>query len=142
MTIRIHDSLTNGPRELAPREPGKVGIYVCGPTVYGRIHVGNARPYVVFALLRRFLQHEGYEVVLVENVTDINDKIYVAARDRGVPSDQLAREMTDHYRADTNRLGLERPDHEPLASETVAVSGMAAPPATRSVPSVMVVAPV
>ena len=117
--IRLHDSLTNGVRELDPRDPGKVGIYVCGPTVYSRIHVGNARPYVVFALFRRFLRHEGYEVTLVENVTDINDKIYVAARERGVPSDQLAREMTGHYRADTDRLGLERPDSEPLATETV-----------------------
>jgi cysteinyl-tRNA synthetase len=117
--IKIQDSLSNGVRELEPREPGKVGLYVCGPTVYSRIHVGNARPYVVFALFKRFLQHEGYEVTLVENVTDINDKIYVAARERGVPSDELAREMTEHYRADTDRLGLGRPDREPLASETV-----------------------
>jgi cysteinyl-tRNA synthetase len=119
MSIRVHDSLTNTQRELEPREPGKVGIYVCGPTVYSRIHVGNARPYVVFALFRRFLRHEGYDVTLVENVTDINDKIYVAARERGMPSHELAREMTEHYRADTGRLDLERPDHEPLASETV-----------------------
>jgi cysteinyl-tRNA synthetase len=117
--IRIHDSLTNSLRELEPREPGKVGIYACGPTVYARIHVGNARPYVVFALLRRFLGHEGYDVTLVENVTDINDKIYVAARERGVSSEELAREMTEHYRADTERLELERPDSEPLASETI-----------------------
>ena len=77
--VRIHDSLTNEVRALEPRDPGKVGIYACGPTVYGRIHVGNARPYVVFALLKRFLEHEGYDVTLVENITDINDKIY----DRG-----------------------------------------------------------
>jgi cysteinyl-tRNA synthetase len=117
--VRFQDTLTKTLRELEPREPGKVGIYVCGPTVYSRIHVGNARPYVVFALFKRFLRHEGNDVTLVENVTDINDKIYVAARERGVPSDQIAREMTDLYRADTDRLRLERPDHEPLASETV-----------------------
>ena len=117
--IKIHDSLTNSLRELKPRDPGKVGIYACGPTVYSRIHVGNARPYVVFALLRRLLRHVGYEVTLVENVTDINDKIYIAARDRGVPSEELAREMTANYRADTERLELERPDSEPLASETI-----------------------
>ena len=70
--------------QLEPREPGKVGIYACGPTVYGRIHVGNARPYVVFALLKRFLEHEGYDVTLVENITDVNDKIYDAARAAGV----------------------------------------------------------
>ena len=92
--IRLHDSLTKGVRDLEPRERGKVGIYACGPTVYSRIHVGNARPYVVFALFRRFLRHEGYDVTLVENVTDINDKIYVAARAQGIPSAELAREMT------------------------------------------------
>ena len=60
-----------------------MGIYACGPTVYGRIHVGNARPYVVFSLLKRFLEHEGYDVTLVANVTDVNDKIYDAARAAG-----------------------------------------------------------
>ena len=104
---------------LEPRDPGKVGIYACGPTVYSRIHVGNARPYVVFSLLKRFLEHEGLEAVLVANVTDINDKIYTAARAAGVASEELAREMTAHYIADTERLGLGRPDHEPLASEYV-----------------------
>ena len=73
----------------------------------------------MFALLKRFLEHEGYDVTLVENITDINDKIYVAAREQGVPSEELAREMTAAYRADTDRLGLGRPDHEPLASETI-----------------------
>ena len=73
----------------------------------------------MFALLKRFLEHEGYDVTLVENITDINDKIYVAAREAGVPSDRLAREMTDAYRADTDRLELGRPDREPLASETL-----------------------
>src|SRR4051812_10228350 len=119
MAVRIHDSLTNGLRELAPRDPRKVGIYVCGPTVYSRIHVGNARPYVMFALFRRFLEHEGYDVTLVENVTDINDKIYAAARAQGVESEELAREMRARYRADTDRLELGRPDREPLASETI-----------------------
>jgi cysteinyl-tRNA synthetase len=117
--IQIQDTLSGDLRELVPREPGRVGIYVCGPTVYGRIHVGNARPYVMFALYKRFLEHEGYDVTLVENVTDINDKIYVAAREQGVASEALAREMTELYRADTDRLGLGRPDSEPLASETL-----------------------
>ena len=117
--VRIHDSLSGGLAELEPREPPKVGIYACGPTVYGRIHVGNARPFVVFALFARFLQHEGYDVTLVENVTDVNDKIYEAARAAGVPSEQLAREMTDLYVRDTDALGIGRPDHEPKASETI-----------------------
>jgi cysteinyl-tRNA synthetase len=117
--IRLHDTLSGQLKPLRPRPGRPVGIYACGPTVYGRVHVGNARPYVVFSLLARFLEHEGLETELVMNVTDVNDKIYDAARVAGVPSDRLAREMTDHYVADTDRLGLGRPDHEPLASETM-----------------------
>ena len=117
--IRLHDTRTGQVRPLETREPGRVGIYACGPTVYGPIHVGNARPFVVFSLLKRFLEHEGYTVTLVINVTDVNDKIYAAARQAGVPSDELAREMTDAYFADTDGLGLGRPDHEPRASETI-----------------------
>ena len=117
--IRLHDTRTGAPRELEPREPGRIGIYACGPTVYNRIHIGNARPFVVFSLLKRFLEHEGYAVDLVVNVTDVNDKIYDAAKPLGVPSADLAREMTAAYVRDTDRLGLGRPDHEPLASETI-----------------------
>ncbi len=117
--IRLHDTLSGSVKALEPREPGRVGIYACGPTVYGRVHVGNARPFVVFALLKRFLEREGYEVTLVENVTDVNDKIYDAARAAGVPSQELAAEMTAQYEQDTDRLGLGRPDHEPRAAESV-----------------------
>jgi cysteinyl-tRNA synthetase len=118
-TVRIHDTLSGTTRELEPREPGRVGIYACGPTVYARVHVGNARPFVVFALLKRFLEQEGLHVTLVENVTDVNDKIYEAARAAGVASAELAREMTLAYEQDTERLGLGRPDHEPRAAETI-----------------------
>jgi len=117
--IVLHDTRTGGLQPLEPRDPGRVGIYACGPTVYGRIHVGNARPFVVFSLLKRFLAHEGYAVTFVANVTDVNDKIYDAARAGGVPSERLAREMTAAYVADTDALGLGRPDAEPLASETI-----------------------
>ena len=118
-TIRLHDTLSGTVKPLEPREPDKVGIYACGPTVYARVHVGNARPFVLFALLKRFLEHEGYEVTLVENITDVNDKIYDAARAQGRPSDELAREMTERYVEDTDRLGLGRPDHEPRAAATI-----------------------
>ena len=117
--IRLYDTKTREVRPLEPREPGKVGIYACGPTVYARVHVGNARPFVVFSQLKRFLEHEGLEATLVANITDINDKIYDAAHAADRPSAELAREMTVHYVHDTGRLGLGRPDHEPLASESV-----------------------
>jgi cysteinyl-tRNA synthetase len=117
--ILLQDTRTGALRPLEPRRDAEVGIYACGPTVYGRIHVGNARPFVVFLLLKRFLEHEGYRVTLVTNVTDVNDKIYAAAAAQGVPSAQLAGEMTEAYFADTDRLGLGRPDSEPLASESM-----------------------
>ncbi len=103
----------------APDRQRPIGIYACGPTVYSRIHIGNARPFVVFSLLKRFLEREGYAVDLVINVTDVNDKIYDAAGALGRDSAELAAEMTAAYRADTDALGLGRPDHEPLASETI-----------------------
>jgi cysteinyl-tRNA synthetase len=115
--IRLHDTRSDELIALRPRDPGRVGIYACGPTVYSRIHIGNARPYVVFMLLERFLEHEGYDTTLVVNVTDVNDKIYDAARAQARPSAELAAEMTEHYRVDTDALALGRPDHEPLASE-------------------------
>jgi cysteinyl-tRNA synthetase len=117
--LRIHDTLSS---EVVPVEPGdgkRIGIYACGPTVYGRIHVGNARPYIVFSLLKRFLEHEGYDASLVVNITDVNDKIYDAAREREVPSEELAREMTAGYVEDTDRLELGRPDEEPKATESI-----------------------
>jgi cysteinyl-tRNA synthetase len=117
--MRIQDTLSGRERELEVRD-GQAGIYACGPTVYGRIHIGNARPYVIFTLLKRFLEHQGVDAKLVINVTDINDKIYDAASEAGEPSAEYAKEMTAAYIADTDALGLGRPDSEPLASETIA----------------------
>jgi cysteinyl-tRNA synthetase len=118
-TIRLHDTRSGELRELTPGPDGRVGIYACGPTVYARIHVGNARPFVVNSLLKRFLEHEGHPVRLVINITDVNDKIYDAARASDVPSADLAADMAAAYIADTDGLGLGRPDSEPLASETI-----------------------
>ncbi|HJS95531.1 MAG TPA: cysteine--tRNA ligase [Solirubrobacteraceae bacterium] len=119
-TISLHDTRTGQVLPVQPRPGNRVGIYACGPTVYGRIHVGNARPYVVFSLLKRLFVHEGYNVTFVTNITDVNDKIYAAAQTAGVGSEQLAGDMIDSYVADTDRLDLGRPDHEPLASATIA----------------------
>jgi cysteinyl-tRNA synthetase len=116
--VRIRDTLSGEPRVLDPS--GEVGIYACGPTVYSRIHIGNARPFVVFSLFARFLRSEGYRPRLVVNVTDVNDKIYVAAEVAGEPSAEFAARMTRAYIEDTGRLGLGRPDAEPLATETIA----------------------
>ena len=115
--VRIRDTLSGAVQTLDPDH--EVGIYACGPTVYSRIHIGNARPFVVFSLFARFLRSEGYKARLVVNVTDINDKIYTAAREAGEGSAEFAAEMTAAYVEDTDRLGLGRPDAEPKATETV-----------------------
>jgi cysteinyl-tRNA synthetase len=119
MTVRLHSTLTKRREELVPGPDGTVRIYVCGPTVYGRIHIGNARPFVVFSVLKRFLARSGVRVKLVSNLTDVNDKIYDAARAEGVPSSELAARYSDAYIADTDRLGLGRPDAEPRVTESV-----------------------
>ncbi|HEX2111706.1 MAG TPA: cysteine--tRNA ligase [Gaiellaceae bacterium] len=117
--MQLYSSLSRAKEEL-PSPPGPIRMYVCGPTVYQRIHVGNARPYVVSLWLKRWLEASGYDVTLVENVTDVNDKIYDAAREQGIPSAELAAQATRWYVEDTDDLGLGRPDVEPLATETIA----------------------
>jgi cysteinyl-tRNA synthetase len=117
--IRLYDTRTRQLQPLDPPAGRPIGIYACGPTVYARVHVGNARPFVVFSQLTRFLRREGHDVRFVANITDINDKIYVAAREAGRSSADLAAEMGRAYIEDTERLGLGRPDFEPLASEYI-----------------------
>jgi len=114
--MRLYSTLQRQLVELPP-PPAKVGIYVCGPTVYQRIHVGNARPYVIFLWLRRWLTERGYAATLASNITDVNDKIYAAAPGH---SAELAEQASRWYIEDTDRLGLGRPDAEPKATETMA----------------------
>jgi cysteinyl-tRNA synthetase len=113
--MRLYDTATRGLKEL-PARPGPVRMYVCGPTVYQRIHVGNARPFVISLWLKRWLERSGYEVTLVENITDVNDKIYAAAPGA---SAKLAADASDWYLEDTSALGLGRPDREPKATESI-----------------------
>jgi cysteinyl-tRNA synthetase len=114
--MQLSDTLTKGKVEL-PAPPARIGMYTCGPTVYQRIHIGNARPYVISLWLKRWLELRGYDVTLVENITDVNDRIYEAAPDH---SAELAAQATQWYITDTGALGLGRPDHEPKATETIA----------------------
>jgi cysteinyl-tRNA synthetase len=113
--MRLYDTATRRLQELPP-PPGPIRMYFCGPTVYQRIHIGNARPFVISLWLKRWLELSGYVVTLVENITDINDKIYAAA-----PGDsaRLAADASGWYVDDTGDLGLGRPDVEPKATETI-----------------------
>jgi cysteinyl-tRNA synthetase len=113
--MRLQDTLT-GELVALPAPPAAIGMYVCGPTVYQRAHIGNARPFVVFSWLARWLRTLGYEVRFVHNITDVNDKIYEAAPGR---SAELARNATRWYLEDTAAFGLGLPDSQPLATETI-----------------------
>ena len=113
--MRLYDTLSRGLVELPP-PPAQIGMYVCGPTVYQRAHIGNARPFVVFSWLAKWLRETGYDVTFVHNITDVNDRIYEAAPGR---SAELARNATTWYLQDTGDLGLGMPDELPLATETI-----------------------
>jgi cysteinyl-tRNA synthetase len=113
--MQLYDTLTRGKRQLPP-PPAPVRMYFCGPTVYQRAHIGNARPYILGMWLRSWLVTRGYDVTLVHNITDINDKIYDAAPGA---SAELAARATEWYLDDTDALGLGRPDGLPKATEVV-----------------------
>ena len=113
--MRVYDTLSGTLVELPP-PPEPIGMYVCGPTVYQRAHIGNARPFVVFMWLARWLRERGYAVRIVHNITDVNDKIYEAAPGH---SAGLAIEATRWYLEDTAAFGLGLPDSQPLATETM-----------------------
>jgi cysteinyl-tRNA synthetase len=113
--MRLFDTYTRSLVDLPP-PPGPIRMYFCGPTVYQRIHIGNARPFVISLWLKRWLEETGYDVRLAENITDINDKIYAAAPGH---SAELAEQASRWYVEDTDMLELGRPDHEPKASETI-----------------------
>ena len=119
MSLRLHSTLTGRPEPVAADADGVIGIYACGPTVYSRIHIGNARPFVVFSVLKRYIERRGQRARLVINVTDVNDKIYDAARAEGIPSTELAERCTRQYIEDTDLLGLGRPDAEPLVTHSM-----------------------
>ena len=114
----LYDSFTRQKVEL-PAPPGPIRMYVCGPTVYQRIHIGNARPFVVSMWMRQWFRERGYDVKLVENITDINDKIYEAAVRQKMGSAELAAQAASWYIEDTDELGLGRPDIEPRATEVI-----------------------
>ena len=114
--MRLYSTLQRKKIELPP-SPGPIRMYFCGPTVYARAHVGNARPFVVGMWLRNWLRANGYDVTLVHNITDINDKIYEAAGDGS--SAELAAQATQWYLDDTDALGLGTPDHLPKATDSV-----------------------
>jgi len=117
--IKIHNTLTRAKEPFQPRVPGKVTMYVCGPTVYDYFHVGNARTFTTFDMVARWLRASGFEVKYARNITDIDDKIMERARANNEPLEALTQRMVDAFIEDTDRLGLVRPDVEPRATRYV-----------------------
>src|SRR6056297_3285894 len=106
MTIRIYNTLTRSKEEFQPVEPGRVGIYLCGPTVYDRAHIGHMVGPVIFDAIKRYLVHSGYEVTLVVNITDVDDKLIDKARQRGLSMTEVARENIEDYLRNLQGLGV------------------------------------
>jgi len=119
--IRLHDTLTRTKRDFVPADPKRITMYVCGPTVYGRAHIGNARPAVAFDTLARLIRHEFGEEALVyaRNVTDVDDKIIAAAEAEGVDVPVITERYERHYLEDMGALGVRDPDIAPHATKEI-----------------------
>ncbi len=115
--MKIFNTLTNQKEEFVPLSPGKVGMYVCGVTVYDECHLGHARSAIVFDVIRRYLQYRGYQVTYVKNFTDVDDKILNRAAEESIPWNQVTEKYVHAYCRDMNRLGVTKPDIEPRATD-------------------------
>jgi len=119
MTIKIYNTLTRDKEVFKPLEKGKVGIYVCGPTVYNYIHIGNARPAIVFDTVRRYFKYKGYDVNYVLNFTDVDDKIIATAHELGKDVSEVANKFIDAYLEDVSALGVLEATYHPRVTETM-----------------------
>ena len=117
--LSLYNSLTRTKEVFTPITPGKIGIYVCGNTVYDHCHLGHARSMVSFDVIVRFLRTQGYDVTYVRNITDIDDKIIVRANERGIPIHELTAELIAAMHADSKALAILPPDFEPCATDHI-----------------------
>ena len=117
MALRVYNTLSGKKEEFQPLVPGKVGMYVCGVTVYDYCHIGHARANIVFDIVYRYLQYSNYDVTYVRNFTDVDDKIIARANERGISSQELSEEFIRAFDEDMSALGLRKPTHEPKATE-------------------------
>lgn len=117
--MQIYNTMTRKKEELVPLVPGKIGMYACGPTVYNYFHIGNARPFIVFDTLRRYLEYLGYDVTFVQNFTDIDDKMIKRANEEGISVKELSDRFIQEYYRDADALGIKRATVNPRATEHI-----------------------
>ena len=115
--MQIYNSMTRKKEEFKPIHEGKVGIYACGPTVYNYFHIGNARPFIVFDVLRRYFEYKGYEVTFVQNFTDIDDKMIRRANEENTTVAAIAEKYIGEYFVDAKALGIRPATVHPRATE-------------------------
>jgi cysteinyl-tRNA synthetase len=119
MTMRVYNTLTRRKEEFVPRSEGAVSIYVCGPTVYNHIHIGNARTFLSFDVIRRYLEWRGFDVTFVQNITDVDDKIIARAAEEGTTAEEVAHTYSEAFLDAMRQLGVRRPDVQPRATQTI-----------------------
>ena len=117
--MQIFNTLTRQKEEFIPQEPGVYRIYVCGPTVYNYIHIGNARPLIVFDTLRRYLEYRGNKVIYVSNITDIDDKLIKKAQEQGCSMKEVAEKFEAEFIKDSDGLNAKTPTVRPRATEHI-----------------------
>ena len=117
--MRIYNTLTRTKEEFTPIEEGKVKMYVCGPTVYNYIHIGNARPFIMFDALRRYLEYRGYDVTYVQNFTDVDDKIIKRGHEENLAPEKVAEKYINEYFVDADALGIKRASVHPRVTENI-----------------------
>lgn len=117
--MKLYNTLTKKKEEFIPIVPGKVSMYVCGPTVYNFIHIGNARPMIIFDTARRYLEHKGYEVNYVSNFTDVDDKIIKKANEEGVPSEVISTRYIEECKKDMEAMNVKPATTHPLATQEI-----------------------
>ena len=117
--MKVYNTLSRQKEEFIPLEEGKVKMYVCGPTVYNFIHIGNARPMIVFDTVRRYMEYRGYEVNFVSNFTDVDDKIIKKAMEEGVTAQEISRRYIEECKKDMAGLNVKPATTHPLATEEI-----------------------
>lgn len=117
--MKLYNTITRSKEEFKPLEEGKVKMYVCGPTVYNYIHVGNARPFIIFDTLRRYLEYRGYDVTYVQNFTDVDDKIIKRGHEENINPEEVAEKYIEEYFVDADGLGIKRATVHPRVTENI-----------------------